>query len=398
MMLRTRSFFVPSLLPLFVSLSLLACGASSANEAASAPPPAEEVPDAGATPDAEAKVPNELADAVDALFAAAEAKDTFSGSVIVVDGGKIVLEKGYGLADRATKRKVAPDTLFRIGSISKQFTATAVLALAQDGKLALTDPVAKYFPDYPKENLAQDGTEVTLHHLLSHTSGLPDPRATTELGKIAWRREIAPSEQVDLVKGMPLVAKPGSAYAYLNYNFLLAAMIVEKVSGQSFEAFMKARFFDPLAMKDTGTRLPAADAGRAAVGYYDAAGELAAFTDSPTFKDPDVTLAFGSGQIYSTVQDLARWDRALLGEKVLGASTRELLFKPNLGNYGYGWVVQKKGDVSFAWHNGALSPLGFTALAVRVPSKDRFVAYLANRDLELVQPLFETKITTLAVK
>lgn len=392
-MLRTRSFFV---LPLL--LSLLACGASSKNEASSGPPAGEDVPDASVTPDAEAKVPNELADAVDALFAAAEAKDTFSGSVIVVDGGKIVLEKGYGLADRAAKRKVAPDTLFRVGSISKQFTATAVLALAQDGKLALTDPVSKYFPDYPKENLAQDGVEVTLHHLLSHTSGLPDPRGTTGFEKIAWRREIVPSEQVDLVKGTPLVSKPGSAYAYVNYNFLLAAMIVEKVSGQSFEAFMKTRFFDPLGMKDTGTRLPPADAGRAAVGYYDSAGELTTLTDDPVFKDPDVTLAFGSGQIYSTVQDLARWDRALIGETVLGAAKRDLLFTPNLGNYGYGWVIQKKAGITYEWHNGALSPLGFTALIVRVPSKDRFVAYLANRDLELVQPLFEAKISALALK
>lgn len=397
-MLRTRSFFVGSL-PLL--LSLLACGASSTTEAPSAPPPANDVPDASVTPDAEAKAPkapNELADAVDALFAAAESKDTFSGSVIVIDGGTIVLEKGYGMADRAAKRKVAPDTLFRIGSISKQFTATAVLALAQDGKLALTDPVSKYFPDYPRENLAQDGTEVTLHHLLSQTSGLPDPGGTPAFEKIAWRREIVPSEQVELVKGTPLVAKPGSAYAYLNYNFLLAAMIVEKVSGQSFEAFMKSRFFGPLGMKDTGTHLPAADAGRAAVGYYDSAGELTTLTDEPAFKDPDVSLAFGSGQIYSTVQDLARWDRALVGETVLSAAKRDLLFTPNLGNYAYGWVVQKKGNVSFVWHNGALSPLGFTALAIRVPSKDRFIAYLANRDLALVQPLFEAKVSALAVK
>ena len=101
--------------------------------------------------------PNAFAEAIDALFTAAEAKDAFSGSVIVIDGGKQVLEKGYGFADRAAKRKNAPDTLFRIGSVSKQFAASAILALVQDGKLALTDPVSKFFPDYPKENLTLEG-------------------------------------------------------------------------------------------------------------------------------------------------------------------------------------------------------------------------------------------------
>ena len=386
-----------SLVPLVpFLLAAAACGASTPSAPAPAPAPTTTEPPA-LEPEAPAKVPNALADAVDALFTDAEAKDTFSGSVIVVDGGKTVLEKGFGSADRKAKRKNAPDTLFRIGSISKQFTASAVLALVHDGKLKLTDPVSKFFPDYPAESLVQDGVEVTVHHLISHTSGLPDPRGTVPFKKAVWTRVIAPSEQVDFVKALPLVAKPGTAYAYLNYNFLLAAMIVEKTSGQTYEAFLRARFFEPLGMKDTGTALPASEAARTALGYYDEGGELTSMSEDATFKDRDVSFAFGSGQIYSTVEDLARWDRGLTGETVLPAAQRDLLFVPNLEQYGYGWVIQKKAGVTMQWHNGALSPLGFTALIVRVPSKDRFVGYLANMDLDLIQP-FEAKITALAVK
>jgi CubicO group peptidase (beta-lactamase class C family) len=376
--------------------ALVACGASSTSPS---PPPAasETQPAAPVAAETPAPAPNALADAVDALFEAAAAKDAFSGSVIVVDGGKEVLAKGYGSADRKTKRKNAPDTIFRIGSVSKQFAASAVLALVQDGKLALTDPVSKYFPEYPKENLTKDGLEVTLHHLISHTSGLPDPRGTAAFKRAVWNRVIAPSEQVGFAKALPLVDKPGAAFAYLNFNFLLAALVVEKVSGQPYESFVHKRFFEPLGMKDTGTLLPAGVSDRAALGYYDDSGELATMMDDASFKDRDVSFAFGSGQIYSTVKDLARWDRALTSDATLAAAQRDLLFKPNLDDYGYGWVIQKKNGVTFEWHNGAISPLGFTALVVRVRSKDRFVAYLANLDLELVQP-FEAKVMALAVK
>ncbi len=377
----------------FIALSA-ACGAPPSSGAALTPVDAA-VPSAddAATPS------SALADAVDALFTDAETNDAFSGSVIVVDGGKRVLEKGYGFADRTTKRKNAPDTLFRIGSVSKQFTATAILALVEDGKLALTDPLSKFFPDYPRENLAMDGEAVTIHHLLSHTSGLPDPSGTPSFKNAAWRRPIAPTEQVTFAKTLPLVRKPGSAFQYLNYNFLLAALIVEQISARPYETLLRQRFFEPLGMKDSGTVLPASETGRAAVGYAaESKGAFVALSDNPTFnKDPDVTLAFGSGQVYSTVRDLALWDRALAGETVLKPAVRDLLFTPNSDDYGYGWVIRKNADVTMAWHNGALSPLGFTALIVRVPAKDRFVAYLSNFDLPLTQP-FEAKVASLAMK
>jgi CubicO group peptidase (beta-lactamase class C family) len=369
-------------------LPALACSSSSSSSSspsdpgAPTPAPSSTAPPAVTAPPAPAA--NALADAVDALFTDSSSRDTFSGSVIVVDGGQQVLAKGYGFADRTSKRKNTPDTIFRVGSVSKQF--------------ALTDPVSKFFPDYPAENLVLDGTVVTLQHLLSHTSGLPDPAGTAGFKAAIWRRPIAPSEQVGFAQTLPLVAKPGSTFAYLNFNFLLAALIVEKTSGLPYGTFIQQRFFGPLAMADSGTVMPASAAPRAAVGYYeDSTNTLASFEATPGFADPDVTVAFGAGQVYSTVLDLAKWDRALTGEKVLAAAQRDLLFTPNLDDYGFGWVIEKQSNVTIEWHNGALEPLGFSAMIVRVPSKDRFVAYLSNFDYPLISP-FEPKVEALVVK
>jgi CubicO group peptidase (beta-lactamase class C family) len=336
---------------------------------------------------------NSLARDIDAMLSEAERKDVFSGSVIVIDGGKTVLEKGYGSADRKSGRKNTPDTLFRIGSISKQFTAAAVLALVQDGKLSLQDPIAKFLPEFEKGSLEKDGVPVTVHHLLSHTSGLADPRRTDAFKEAVWKEVIEPTKQIAFIKGKPLTAKPGAEFGYLNFNFLLAALIVERVSGTSYEAFLKSRLFEPLAMKDSGTHAQAQDA----IGYYVRDGHAVTMVDDNTFRDRDVLFAFGSGQILSSVRDLARWDRALNTDAVLRKAQRDLLFTKNLKNYSYGFVLHNSGDVNYQWHNGAMSPLGFTALIVRVPSKDRFIAYLANRDLDMVSP-FEDKVIALAVK
>lgn len=351
--------------------------------------------DAG-TSDMAAIEPNPLATEVDELFAAAASDDTFSGSVLVIDGGKQVLARAYGAADRTADRANQPTTIFRIGSVSKQFTAAAILLLVQDGQLSLEDPVAKLFPDYPAANLEKNGVEVTIHHLLSHTSGLPDPRQTDAFKDIVWSRAIDPREQVEMAMPLPLVREPGTACVYTNYNFLLAALIVEIVSGQTYETFLRERIFAPLGMNDTGTILAPSRRADAAVGYSLYEGMLSSFADEPYFHDPDVSFSFGSGQIYSTVEDLARWDRALATDTPLTLSMRNRLWQPNLDDYAYGWIVERK-PALMQWHNGAIAPLGFYSIVVRVPSKDRFLAVLANRDVDLVES-FEAKILKLAQK
>lgn len=318
----------------------------------------------------------------------------------MVDGGQTVLEKAYGLADRDAKTPNTKDGIYRLGSVTKQFTAAAILALAEDGKLSTDDPVTKLLPELPRENFSKDGVDVTLHHLLSHTSGIGDARSTSWFKAHAWFKKIDPKEYVAVGGALPMRRKPGTKFEYSNWAYYLLGLVVERVSGKPIATFMKERFFDRLGMKDTAvlrSSMSAAQQARIPHGYE--AGKLGGFDtmdDTPRFVDRDMTMSFGSGQILSTVADLAKWDRALAAKKVL-PKLQDRLFTPVLDDYAYGWIVETKNGVPIQWHNGALSPLGFTSLIVRVPSKDRFVAYLANLDVDLVEPI-EEKVIALAAK
>jgi D-alanyl-D-alanine carboxypeptidase len=380
---------------LLVGLLLALAGGCSRRQTSSAvdqPPSQSE--QAAPSGDASREQTSPLAQKVDALFADAARDETFSGSVVVVDAGKTVLLRGYGKADRENAKLDAADTIFRVGSLTKQFTASAILALAKDGKLDVGDPVAKFFPEYPKESLVKEGVEVTLHHLLSHTSGLPDGRETDYFKANVWKLPIDKGAVIAHTRSLPLVRKPGTKFEYLNYGYFLLGIVLERVSGESYEGFLRRRFFAPFGMKDTGTLLPTDAKDRAALGYHKALlGGLTTMARDPSFRDRDVTFAFGSGQIYSTVSDLALWDRALADGKVTG---QEQLFKANLDDYGYGWVTGSAKGVAFAWHNGALSPLGFSSFLIRIPSKQRMIAYLSNLDIEVTEPL-EAKVAKLAI-
>lgn len=376
---------------LLAAALLAACSSPSEPEKSAAPtppaPPTHEQPAPTPTPEAL----NPLAKSVDELLSSAASADRFAGSVIVVDGGKEVLAKGYGDANRSTKAQNTPDTVFCIGSVSKGFTAAAVLALADDGKLKLSDRVAGFFPEVPATTFADGSVDVTVHHLLSQTSGLPDPASTDPFRKAVWFRPIQPTEQLEWARGLPMVASPGARFGYLNYNYLLAALVVERVSGRPFDQFLRDRVLVPSGVNASSTAQGAADA----VGYHRSGSKLEALSDDPRFTDRDLTFAFGAGQLRTTVRDLARWDRALAGGAVLSQAARDAMVKPNLKGYGYGWVVERRSGATLLWHNGALSPLGFSALVVRVPEKDRFVAYLANRDIDEIEPL-EAKVLALA--
>lgn len=397
--MRRRSFLLS-----LSSLSLIAC-------AGSAPNPTPHDPAAGNEPQGPAPKdtgnehaptpPNELAVAADDLFTKATADGQFSGSIVVVDAGKTVLEKSYGLADRDAKKANANDGIYRLGSVTKQFTAAAVLALAEDGKLSVDDAVTKHLTELPKESFSKDGVDVTLHHLLSHTSGIGDARSTPWFREHAWFSTIDPKEYLAVGMQLPMRRKPGTKFEYNNWAYYLLALVVERASGKTFAAFMKERFFDRFAMNDTAvlrSSFSAAQDARIPHGYadQDKDGELTTLDDNRRFVDRDMTMSLGSGQILSSLADLVKWDRALAAKKVL-PKLQDQLFANVMDDYGYGWAVETKNGVAVQWHNGALSPLGFTALIVRVPSKDRFVAYLANLDLPLVQPI-ESKVIALAVR
>ena len=233
-------------------------------------------------------------------------------AVLVARDGKIVFQAGFGFADLEKKIPVTLETKFRIGSVTKQFTAAAILRLAEDGKLALTDMLEKFLPGFPR------GREITLHHLFTHTSGIRNYTKKPDFyGRVS--RFIVPAELVAWFGGDPPDFPPGAGSRYSNSGYFLLGEIVERVSGKSLEAFLRQTFFEPLAMKDTGILVNATPLPGLAVGYSITRGEATLALHW------DMSWAAGAGGLYSTVGDLFRWNEALFGGWVVNAESFKLM-------------------------------------------------------------------------
>jgi CubicO group peptidase (beta-lactamase class C family) len=270
----------------------------------------------------------------------------FSGIVGVEDEGAPILLRGYGLADRERGVPVTPESVFCTGSITKQFTAAAVLALQEEGKLSVQDPLGAHFDGVP-----EDKRGITLHHLLTHTSGLVDPpvgdhdlRATA-----AWVRDFALDCTLEFA--------PGGGYAYQNVNYSLLGMIVEQRSGKPYETYLQERLFARAGMQRTGYQAPAFAPESLALGYRD--GDLWGTTlGRPMLPDGPCWTLRANGGIHSTVADMLRWHAALQADRVLARESRELLEAPHADEgggtaYGYGWSIQRSpSGTKLVAHNG----------------------------------------------
>ena len=283
----------------------------------------------------------------------------FAGMVLVARGSTPLFVDGFGLADRERNIRWTPGTVSDIGSITKQFTAAAILKLEEDGKLSVTDPISRYLPDAPA-----DKSRITLHQLLSHSSGLTDP-------DIDDYDPVPFPEYLRRVFGTPLRFKPGEGYSYENANFSLLGAIVEKLSGQSYEAFIRERLFLPNGMFETGYQLPLwgdLRSGRFAQGYQ-AGKPWGTILERPMAADGPHWALRANGGIHMTAYDMLRWCRALLEGRVLGPGSMKKLWSPysNEGGgsfYGYGWSIAKAPDgTKIVTHNGG-NGIFFADLAV----------------------------------
>jgi CubicO group peptidase (beta-lactamase class C family) len=310
----------------------------------------------------------------DALFRTVLKDPSGAGiAVLVAEDGKVLLEKGYGLADIEHKTSVTPETKFRIGSITKQFTAAAILKLQEEGKLSVTDKLYKYIPDFPR------GDEVTLHHLLTHTSGIRS--YTDKPGFIDHvTNSITSQALIDSFKHDPYDFDPGKKWHYDNSGFFLLGYIVQKVSGQPYDEFLKQKFFEPLGMTSTGVYRTGLELDHEALGYrFQGEGFVRAL-------NWDMSWAGGAGAIYSTVEDLKRWNEALFHGKVLNEAGLKAAFTPGKteenkddtsGNgYGYGWAIAHLRGAEEISHGGGLD--GFSTYLLRLPKQNFTVAVLAN--------------------
>jgi CubicO group peptidase (beta-lactamase class C family) len=267
----------------------------------------------------------------------------FAGAVLVARGDEILLNKGYGLAIRSQNVPDTADTIFCLGSITKQFTAAAIMTLEIQGKLKTEDPLTTYIEDVPA-----DKSGLTLHHLLTHTSGLvPDVGGDYEKAER--------DETVRKILALPLESKPGERFVYSNVNYTLLAAIVEKVSGRPYETYLYEHLFKPAGMEWTGYRRPKWNT-RAVAHWYSRGQDNLNSLERPF---PYWNL-IGNGGILSMTDDMFKWHKALLGEKILSTAAKKKLFTPFLNEYAYGWDVLKTPRGTLIQHNGG-SDLGNNA-------------------------------------
>jgi CubicO group peptidase (beta-lactamase class C family) len=289
--------------------------------------------------------------------------------VLVARNGEVLLSRGYALADRDKNLPNTPQTKFRLGSITKQFTAMAILILQAQDKLNVQDPVCRYIPECPST-----WQDITVHHLLTHTSGIPNFTDFREYG--STKATPSPPEQtLARFRDKPLDFQPGEGWSYSNSGYIVLGYLIEQVSGQSYEAFLREHIFEPLQMKNSGYDH---NDGSLAIGYT---GFYGLWRKADYI---DMTVPHAAGALYSTVEDLYRWDQALYTEQLVSQELLDLMFTPHaetplagLG-YGYGWMVGEMNERQAVAHGGGIE--GF-ATEIRRYIEDRgTIIILSNRD------------------
>jgi CubicO group peptidase (beta-lactamase class C family) len=294
-----------------------------------------------------------------------------SGALAVGRGTTMDLCQGWGDPDPGSGERMGCDTVFDIGSMTKQFTAAAIVRLDRDGLLDVSDPLADHLPDVPA-----DKRSVTVEHLLTHSSGFLDSLGSDDepLTRDAFLREALGSE---------LLSRPGSAYLYSNVGYSLLTAVVEEASGQDYEAYLAEQLFTPAGMTSTGYLLPDWSKEQVAV-QYDAEGRAHGTPlDQPWADDGPYWNLRGNGGLLSTPRDMFRWHVALLGDAVLDDDAKRELFEPRVREepdetyYAYGWVVDDPDEPSVLWHNGG-NGWSYGEIA-RDPAGDAFVFWVANR-------------------
>jgi CubicO group peptidase (beta-lactamase class C family) len=294
-------------------------------------------------------------------------------AVLVAKKGEILYRNAVGLANLELGTALSPDQVFRIGSITKQFTAAAILQLAEQGKLSLDDEITRFLPDYPTQ-----GERITIEHLLTHTSGIRSYTAMKEFDASVRRRDFSPLELIGFFKDQPMDFKPGTQWRYNNSGYIVLGYIIEKVSGQSYTQYVAENLFKPLGMHNSyyGAIEPVI---KNRVAGYVQAGEKGPYANAPYWS---MHIPYAAGALVSTVDDLYTWTRALHGGKVIGpeslkkATTPYRLADGSSSRYGYGLQLGYLFGSPTVEHTGGIP--GFTTDMLYLPAEDVCVVVLTN--------------------
>lgn len=309
---------------------------------------------------------------VDELYSSLKEKELPGVAILIAKGDTVVYKKGFGYSDIKDKKPVTPETIFRIGSVTKQFTAAAILKLQEENLLNVNDKLSKYLPDFPRAD------EVTIHHLLTHTSGIHSYTSKPEfMSQVS--STISPDELINFFKNDPYDFSPGESYIYNNSAYFLLGYLIGKISGSSYADYLEKSFFDPLNMDHTGVHYAGIKLDNQAKGFSrnGASYELAI--------DWDMSWAGGAGALYSTVDDLLKWNNALFSGKVLNEESLKAAFtpvvlnngeKPGFGDYGYGWQLSTYRGKDIFHHSGGLH--GFLSQLAYFPQDKLTVVMFTN--------------------
>jgi D-alanyl-D-alanine carboxypeptidase len=313
---------------------------------------------------------NDTAGQINQLLTDTFKPDEPGAAVIVVRDGQVILRKGYGMANLELGVPVAPEMVFRLGSITKQFTAVAILMLVDEGRVTLSDDITKFLPSFPTH-----GQAITIERLLTHTAGIKNYTEMPEFPSW-WRDDRSLDELIGLFKDQPLDFAPGEKWAYSDSGYVLLGAVIEKASGTSYAEFIQQRIFGPLGMAHsyydaTEQVVPGRVAGyaRTQAGYAHAAYL-------------SMTLPYAAGSLAASVDDLARWDAALYTDKLVKQATLKRAFQPAILNhgqptgYGFGWEIGGYEGHSFSEHNGGIN--GFSTQMIRLSEDNVYVAILTN--------------------
>lgn len=300
---------------------------------------------------------------LDTLIAAYHKQGAFNGSVLVAQKGAILLEKGVGYKNRTAGTLNDANSIFQIGSVTKQFTSAIILQLQEKKKLSVQDKLSKYIPGYPH------GDEISIFNLLTHTAGVYNYTENAAFMTQHMTAPIARDSLLAVFSNHPLGFSPGEKFSYSNSGYILLGVIIEKVTGKSYFRVVREQIFQPLHMEHSGFDFAALKSADKATGYT-----------SPVMDQPaptvDSSVSFSAGALYTTLGDLYKWDRALSGGRVMSQASLEMAFTPFKSKYGFGWAIDSLYGERVVEHGGSIP--GFTSEITRIPATATCIILLDN--------------------
>jgi CubicO group peptidase (beta-lactamase class C family) len=285
----------------------------------------------------------------------------FSGAVMIAQDGNILLNRGFGNANNSTSASNNSNTIFRLASVSKQFTAMAIMILQEDGILSIDDTVSIHLSDYP------NGDNITIKNLLTHTAGIPNYTSLANFSELQLIHH-TPEQLVAIFKDLPLEFTPSSQYSYSNSGYALLGLIIERASGISYADYVRQEIFEPLDMQQSGY-------GESSTGNNIAIGYSSSGNEAETL---DMSVPYAAGALVSTVNDLYKWDQSFYQNSLVNEESKETIFTAFFNGYGLGWSIGNligTGEYNYS-HTGGIN--GFSTIILRFPDTRKLIVILSN--------------------